>query len=330
MRCILVLILLVLPTNGMARSPTVAVDPLTAWNAGAAKSSIVAFVKRVTEPKSVDFVPVPDRIAVFDNDGTLWTEGPLYTPTEFSLARVRALAPTHPGWTTVEPFKSILAGEGRQILATMGDKGYVDLINATYAGMTNEEFVASVKTWVTTAQQPRFKRPYVSCVYLPMLQLLKFLRSKGFKTYIVSGSDAEFIRPWSEQAYGIPPEQVIGTRMKLQFEVTASGAVINRLRELDFYNDGSSKPIGIQQMIGRRPLAAFGNSDGDLQMLQWATAGNKRGFALYVHHTDAEREYAYDRDSDVGRLSKGLDEARAKGWTVVDMKKDWRTIFPPL
>ncbi len=305
-----------------------AAGPLPSWNEGPTKASIVEFVNKVTKEGSPTFVPESERIATFDNDGTLWAEQPMYFQLFFTLDRVRALAPQHPEWKTTQPFKAALEGD-MKTLAASGEKGLLELLMATHAGMTTSEFEAIVKQWIATARHPTTGRPYTKMVYQPMLELLAYLRANGFKTYIVSGGGIEFIRPWSDEVYGVPPEQVIGSSIKTKFEMRDGKPVLVRLPEINFINDKEGKPIGINQYIGRRPIAAFGNSDGDLQMLQWTTAGDGPRFALYVHHTDAKREWAYDRESIVGRLDKGLDEARAKNWTVVDMKNDWKVIFPP-
>jgi hypothetical protein len=302
-------------------------DVLPSWNDGATKQSIVEFVEKVTRATSPDFVPPAERIAVFDNDGTLWAERPMYFQLLFALDRVKVLAPQHPEWEGKEPFASLLKGDVKGALAD-GMKAVVDIIMATHAGMTTAEFETIVSDWIATARHPTTQRPYTEMVYQPMLELLAYLRANGFKTFIVSGGGIEFMRPWSEKVYGIPPEQVIGSSIKVKYELRDGEPVLVRLPELDFYDDKEGKPVAIHQQIGRRPIAAFGNSDGDLQMLQWTTAGQGPRFALYVHHTDAEREWAYDRSSSIGRLDKGLDEAQAKGWTLVDMKQDWKVIYP--
>ncbi len=301
-------------------------DPLPSWNDGAAKKAIVAFVEKVTREGSADFVPVPERIATFDNDGTLWAEQPMYFQALFVFDRIKALVPQHPEWKGKEPFASVLKGDVKSALAG-GERALMEMVMATHTGMTTEEFEKTVKDWIATAKHPVTKRPYTEMVYQPMLELLAYLRANGFKTYIVSGGGIEFMRPWTEKVYGIPPEQVIGSSVKTKFEIRDGKAVLVRLPELSFINDREGKPVGINQIIGRRPIAAFGNSDGDLQMLQWTAAGSGPRFCLYVHHDDAKREWAYDRQSSIGRLDKGLDEAAAKGWTVVSMKDDWRQVF---
>jgi len=302
-------------------------DPLPSWNEGPAKRAIFEFVAKVTRPGTPDFVPVPQRIATFDNDGTLWAEKPMYTQLLFALDRVKALAPQHPEWKEKEPFASLLKGDVQAVLAG-GEHVALEIVMATHAGITTAEFDAIVKDWIASARHPATGRPYTRMVYQPMLELLNYLRANGFKTFIVSGGGIEFMRPWTEAVYGIPPERVVGSSIQTKFEIRDGKPVLVRLPKVDFIDDKEGKPVGINQHIGRRPLAAFGNSDGDLQMLQWTMAGEGPRFALYVHHTDGEREWAYDRNSSVGKLDKGLDEAKAKGWTLVDMKKDWQRIYP--
>ncbi|MCU0224343.1 MAG: haloacid dehalogenase-like hydrolase [Acidobacteria bacterium] len=305
-----------------------ATDPLPSWNDGPSKARIVAFVRAVTEPGGKDYVPPAERIAVFDNDGTLWTEQPAYFQLMFALDRVKALAPQHPEWKTKQPFKAALEGD-MKALAASGEKGLLELVMASHGGMTTDEFQQAVRQWLATARHPRFKRPYTDLVYQPMLELLAYLRANGFRTWIVSGGGIEFVRAFSEERYGIPPEQVVGSTVKTRFELRDGVPVLVRLPEIDFIDDKAGKPVGINRQVGRRPIAAFGNSDGDLQMLQWTTAGPGARFGLIVRHTDAEREYAYDRESHVGRLDTALAEAAAKGWVVVDMKADWKAIYPP-
>lgn len=303
-------------------------DPLPSWNDTAPKKAIVAFVERVTTENTPDFVPEPARIAVFDNDGTLWVEHPMYTQLAFALDRVKVLAPEHPEWKDQQPFKAVLEGD-LKALAAAGEKGLAELIMTTHAGMTVYQFQQIVTDWLATARDPRFKRPYTELVYQPMLELLAYLRANGFKTYIVSGGGVEFMRPWTEQVYGVPPEQVVGSSIKTEFKMRDGVPVLLRLPEINFVDDKAGKPVGINAAIGRRPIAAFGNSDGDLQMLQWTTLGGSTPrFGMIVHHTDAEREYAYDRDTPFGRLDQALDIAPDNGWTVVDMKADWKEIFP--
>jgi phosphoglycolate phosphatase-like HAD superfamily hydrolase len=301
-------------------------SPLPSWNDGAAKQAIVAFVQRVTKPGTPDFVPEPQRIAAFDNDGTLWAEQPMYFQLAFTIDRMKALAPQHPDWKTKQPFKAVLEGH-LEALAASGEKGIGELIAATHAGMTTDEFATIVTDWAATSRHPRFQRPYTECVYAPMVELLSYLRGNGFKTYIVSGGGVEFMRPWAESVYGIPPEQVIGSSGKLRLEWRGEKPVLVKLPAIDFVNDREGKPVGIQQRIGKRPIFTFGNSDGDHQMLQWTAAGAGARFVGLLRHTDAEREWAYDRQSSIGRLDKALDEAIAKSWTVVDMKRDWKRVF---
>jgi phosphoserine phosphatase len=304
-----------------------AADPLPSWNDGKAKDAIIEFVERATDDGEPEFVPVAERVAVFDNDGTLWPEQPMYFQLLFAIDRVRELAPNHPEWKTKEPFASLLKGDMKKALAG-GEHAILEIVMATHAGMTTQEFEDVVEKWIASAKHPVTKRPYTSMVYQPMLEVLEYLRANDFKTFIVSGGGIEFMRPWAQEVYGIPPEQVIGSSIKIVYEVREGEPVLVRQSEINFINDKAGKPVGIHTQIGRRPIAAFGNSDGDLEMLQWTTAGQRPGFALYVHHTDAEREWSYDRSSSVGRLDKGLDQARAKGWTVVDMKRDWKVIYP--
>jgi hypothetical protein len=301
-------------------------DPLPSWNDGPAKQAIVNFVAKVTKEGSPDFVAVPERIAVFDNDGTLWAEQPMYFQLAFILDRVKALAPQHPEWKEKEPFKSVLAGDPKSVFAG-GEHALMEQAMATHAGMTTEQFEKIVTDWITTAKHPTTGRLYTEMVYQPMLELLVYLRANGFKTFIVSGGGIEFMRPWTEKVYGIPPEQVIGSSIKTEFELRDGKPVLVRLPEVNFIDDKAGKPVGINSHIGRRPIAAFGNSDGDLQMLQWTAADDRPHFCLLIRHTDAEREWAYDRQSPIGRLDKALDEAQGRGWTVVDMEKDWTCVF---
>ena len=302
-------------------------DPLPSWNEGATKQAIVEFVRSVTDKSGPQYVPPEQRIATFDNDGTLWAEQPIYFQGFFTFDRVKALAPQHPEWKEKQPFKAVLENDMKALAAT-GEKGVGEIVMTTHAGMTTEEFEKIVKDWIATAKHPKFNRPFTDLVYEPMLELLAYLRENGFKIYIVSGGGVEFMKPWTEKVYGIPPEQVVGSSIKLKFEMRDGKPVLIRLPEIDFIDDGPGKPVGIQKFIGRRPIAAFGNSDGDLQMLQWTAAGEGLRFMLLVHHTDAEREWAYDRQSPIGRLDKALDEAQSRRWAVVDMKKDWKKVFP--
>ncbi|MDQ0561487.1 phosphoglycolate phosphatase-like HAD superfamily hydrolase [Rhizobium mesoamericanum] len=302
-------------------------DPLPSWNDTAPKAAILSFVEKVTKQGSPEFVPEPKRIAVFDNDGTLWVEQPMYTQLAFALDRVKTLAPQHPEWKDVQPFKAALEGDIKT-LAASGEKGLLEIILVTHTGMTTSEFEKVVTEWLSTARDPKFKRPYTELVYQPMVELLSYLRANGFKTIIVTGGGVEFVRPWAEKVYGVPPEQVIGSSIKTQFKMQDDTPTLYRLPEINFIDDKAGKPVGINQEIGRRPIAAFGNSDGDLEMLQWTTmAGAPARLGMLVHHTDTEREYAYDRDTEFGRLDKALDAAPIAGWTVIDMKADWKQIF---
>ncbi len=289
-------------SSAFAQSPSS--NPLPSWNDGAAKGAITDFVGRVTHETGPDFVPAPERIATFDNDGTLWAEQPIYVQFAFMIDRVRALASKHPDWKRRQPFKTVLDGD-HKALAALDARELLTLMAATHTNMTTDDFTTAVSDWIATARHPRFDRPYTDLVYQPMVELLRYLRANGFKTFIVSGGGVEFMRPWAERAYGIPPEQVVGS----------SG------------DDGPGKPVGINRFIGRRPIFAFGNSDGDQQMLQWTADSSGARFMGLVHHTDVEREWAYDRQSHVGKLDRALDEAKTRGWTVVDMKRDWRTVF---
>ena len=304
-----------------------AADELPSWNDVPSKENLIAFVQDVTTQGSPNFVPVAKRIAVFDNDGTLWSEQPMYFQLVYIIDRVKELAPQHPEWKTEEPFASLLKGDTAAAMAG-GEKGILELTMATHGGMTTAEFETSVASWLATARHPKTGLLYTEMVYQPMLEVLAYLRANDFKTFIVSGGGVEFMRVFTEKAYGIPPEQVIGSSVKTKFEMRDGTPVIMRLPEINFIDDKDTKPIAINLHIGRRPVAAFGNSDGDLQMLQWTDAGAGARFCMYVHHTDAEREWAYDRESHIGKLDKGLDEAAAKGWTMVDMKKDWKVVYP--
>ena len=302
-------------------------DPLPSWNEGASKQAVIRFVQAVSTEGGDSFVKPAERIAVFDNDGTLWSEKPMYFQLAFALERVKTLAPLHPEWLQQQPFKAVLEGDLKTVLAG-GEHALLELVMATHAGTTTDEFAQIVKDWLASARHPETGRPYTDMVYQPMLELLAYLRANGFKTYIVSGGGVEFMRPWTETVYGIPPEQVIGSSIKTAYELRDGAPVLVRLPEINFIDDKAGKPVGINQHIGRRPIAAFGNSDGDLQMLEWTTAADGARFALLVHHTDAEREWDYDRNSAIGRLDKALDKAHANGWTVVDMKKEWKAVYP--
>jgi hypothetical protein len=323
----LILLCALLPTVLRAQGAS-ASDPLPSWNDGPTKKAILAFVEKTTTPNAPGFLGVDERVITFDNDGTLWVEQPMYTQLAFALDRVKQLAPQHPEWKTEQPFQGVLEGDMKAVGAT-GEMGLMKLMMASHAGMTTDEFQKIVVDWMATHQHPRFKRPYTECVYQPMLELLSYLRANGFKTFIVSGGGVEFMRPWSQKVYGIPPNQVVGSSIKTQFELRDGQPVLMRLAELEFIDDGPGKPVGINRFIGIHPVGAVGNSDGDQQMLEWAASGSGPRLLLLVHHTDAEREYAYDKPSRVGQLDKALTEANAKGWTVIDMKRDWKTVFPP-
>jgi phosphoglycolate phosphatase-like HAD superfamily hydrolase len=307
-------------------STALAADPLPSWNDTSPKKTIIAFVEKVTKEGSPDFVPPPERIATFDNDGTLWAEQPIYFQYEFALDRIKSLAPHHPEWKDKEPFSRVIAGDTKAFLAG-GEKSLLTVMAVAHSGVTTEQFDKIVKEWLATAKHPKTGLHYTQMVYQPMLELLAYLRANGFKTFIVSGGGVEFIRGFAEKTYGIPPEQVIGSQGKLRFELRNGKPVLVKLPEVQFVDDKEGKPVAIETFIGRRPIAAFGNSDGDLEMLEWTTTGPGPRFGLIVHHTDGEREWAYDRKSHVGKLDKALDEAGARGWTVVSMKNDWKTIF---
>jgi phosphoglycolate phosphatase-like HAD superfamily hydrolase len=304
-----------------------AADALPGWNESPMRARIVEFVQRVTDPRRADYVPPAERIAVFDNDGTLWPEKPVYFQLLFAVDRIRALAPAHPEWKDQEPFKSAIAGDLAG-LAAGGEHALIELVMASHAGNTAEEFAEIVSAWLATARHPQTGRRYDEMVYQPMRELLGYLRANGFKTYIVSGGGIEFMRPWVERVYGIPPEQVVGSSIRTKYEVRDGKPVIVRLPEVEFIDDKAGKPVGIHKFIGRRPILAAGNSDGDFQMLEYTTSGAGPSLGLIVRHDDAEREYAYDRDSSIGRLDRALDEAPRRGWMVVSMKADWRVVYP--
>jgi phosphoglycolate phosphatase-like HAD superfamily hydrolase len=302
-------------------------DPLPSWNNGEVKESIIDFVDGVTNETSPDYVKPADRIATFDNDGTLWSEQPYYFQLQFALDRVKAMSVDHPEWVNNPLFKAVLDNDIKKVLS-FGEHGLLELVMATHAGMTTEEFSRIVTEWINTANHPETNKLYKEMVYQPMLEVLDYLRANSFKTYIVSGGGVDFMRPWTDEIYGIPADQVIGSSGKVKFEMKDGQPVLIKLPELNFIDDKEGKPVGIHQFIGKRPIAAFGNSDGDLEMLQWTGGGKGKKLMVYIHHTDAEREWAYDRDSHIGRLSEGLDEAREKGWIIVDMKNDWNQIYP--
>ena len=319
---LLAMMLLILSSFAYAES-----DPLPSWNDTAAKRAIIEFVKKTTEKGSPDFVPPAKRIATFDNDGTLWSEQPIYFQALFIVDRIKQLAPQHPDWKNEEPFASVLNGDLQGAFAG-GERALVELAMVTHADTTTDEFSKIVNDWIASAKHPKTGRLYTEMVYQPMLELLDYLRAEGFKTFIVSGGGIEFMRPWTEHVYGIPPEQVIGSSIKTKYEIRDGEPVLNRLPELNFIDDKAGKPVGINQHIGRRPIMAFGNSDGDFEMLEWTTAGTGPRFGLLVHHTDDKREWAYDRDSHIGRLDRGLDEGPRRGWNIVNMKDDWKVIYP--
>jgi phosphoserine phosphatase len=318
---LVVLLVAFMSSNASAR------DPLPSWNDGPAKKAVMEFVAAVTDGNGKDYVEPAERIATFDNDGTLWVEYPMYTQALFAFDRVKKLAPQHPEWKTKQPFQGVLENDMKAVGAT-GMKGLMEIVMATHSGMTATEFEQDVSNWLATTQQPKFKRLYTECVYEPQIELLAYLRANGFKTFIVSGGGKAFMRPMSEQTYAIPPEQVVGSSVVTEFQVKEGKPVLVRMPKINFINDKAGKPVGIYQHIGRRPILAFGNSDSDMQMIEYTLAGEGRRMGLFVHHTDADREYAYDRASHVGTLDKALDQADADGWILVDMKEDWKAVFP--
>lgn len=326
-RRIVIAAVVLLAVSLPASAPAAGGDPLPSWNDGPAKKRIVSFVGAVTDERGPHHVPVAGRIAVFDNDGTLWGEQPMYVQLAFALDRVRELAPAHPEWKEKEPFRSVLAGDLRGAVAG-GEKALLELVMASHAGNTTDEFEAIVRAWLATARHPTLYRPYPALVYQPMLELLDYLRANGFKTFLVSGGGVEFLRVFAEQAYGVPPEQVIGSSIRVKYESDVTSPRLTRLPELDFLDDKAGKPVAIHSHIGRRPIAAFGNSDGDFEMLEWTTTGPGLRLGMLVRHDDAKREFAYDRESSVGRLDRGLEQASARGWVVTSMKSDWARIHP--
>ena len=308
---------------------TAATDPLPSWNEGASKTAIIEYVEKVTTVNSKNFIAKEDRIAVFDNDGTLWTEKPFYPQLRFAMDRIVALAPENPEWQKNPTLKAAIDGDVKAALKG-GEHAILEMVMASHANMTTDEFAQIVTDWITTARDPKTGRLYTERVFQPMIELLDYLRDNDFTPYIVSGGGIEFMRPWTESAYGIPPEQIIGSSITTQFENTANGPVLRRLPEIDFIDDKAGKPVAINKFIGKKPVFVFGNSDGDWQMIQWTESNDKLTFSGIVHHTDADREYAYDRDSSVGRLNKAMDDAKAKGWTLVDMKAEWKMVYPPM
>jgi len=315
------LLTLVLPLLAQAN------EPLPSWNDGPAKKSIIEFVQAVTDQSSKDFVKPADRIAVFDNDGTLWSEQPGYFEELFAFDEIKRMAPQHPEWKDQQPFKAVLEND-HKALAESGMEGLLKIFMASHAGLTTDEFRNNVQAWLSKARHPTTGKPYTEMIYQPMLEMLDYLRSQQFKTYIVSGGDTGFMRAFAEKVYGIPPEQVIGTTFVTSYQFKDGKASIVRTPKVAHNDDGPGKPVSIDAVIGRRPILAFGNSDGDLQMLQWTAAGPGKRLMGLVHHTDAKREWAYDRQSNIGRLDKALDEANSRGWTVVDMASEWRRIYP--
>jgi phosphoglycolate phosphatase-like HAD superfamily hydrolase len=302
------------------------IDYLTSWSDGNSKNAIIDFVSKTTTEGSAFYIPASDRIACFDNDGTLWSEQPMYFQLAFALDRITAMAPEHPEWKTKQPFKALLEGDLKTALSG-GEHALLEIVMATHAGMTTEEFSAIVKEWINNAKHPQTKKLYKQMVYKPMLELLDYLRANGYKTFIVSGGGIDFMRPWVEEVYGIPPDQVVGSSGKVKYEVNNGFPEIVKLPEINFIDDKEGKPVGIHQYIGKRPAFTAGNSDGDYAMLQWTTAGSGARFGMIIHHTDSLREYAYDRESSIGRLNKGLDDAVTNNWVVVDMKEDWKEIY---
>lgn len=305
------------------------VDPLPSWNDNSIKARIIDFVRVVTDPEDPAFVDPEDRVATFDNDGTLWVEQPLYAELAFALHRVKDLAKVHPEWKDQQPFKAVLEDD-RDALVSAGTRGLIEIVMASHTGMSTTLFDTIVEEWLRDARHPKLQKPYTELYYQPQLELLRYLEAKGFKTFIVSGGSVEFIRMFSEEVYGIPRERVIGTSIKTRYDVQAGKPTLMRLPEIDHVDDKAGKPVGIHQHIGRRPILAFGNSDGDLQMLEWTTTGSVGSrLGLLLHHDDAEREYAYDRNSSIGKLDQAIDSAEQSGWLIVSMKNDWNAVFAP-
>ena len=305
---------------------TIVSDPLPSWNEGQTKKTIISFVETVTNESNPDYIKPADRIAVFDNDGTLWSEQPYYFQLQFALDRVKTLAPEHPEWKKNPVLQAVISDDMAKVLS-FGEKGLLEIVALSHSGITTDEFSDAVLTWINTAKHPKTGKLYKEMVYQPMIEVLEYFRANGFKTYIVSGGGVDFMRPWTQEVYGVPAEQVVGSSMKVAFEIRDGKPVLVKLPEINFIDDKEGKPIGIHQYIGKKPVAAFGNSDGDLQMLQYTASNNLKSLCVYIHHTDSVREWAYDRNSHIGKLDAGLDEASAKNWTVADMKSDWRNIY---
>ena len=319
--------LVIILFSGSVSAGQTTVDPLPSWNSGTTRQHIIDFVAGVTDPDNSAYVPVNERIATFDNDGTLWSEKPTYFQLLFIFDRVKQMAADHPEWKTTEPFKAVLENDMTALHAA-GMHGLLELAMATHAGMTTDEFAVVVRKWLETARHPTTGRAYTQMVYQPMLELINYLRANEFTVFIVSGGGIEFMRPWTEAVYGIPPEQVVGSSIETRYEVRDGKPVIVRDPKIHFIDDKETKPVAINRFIGRRPILAGGNSDGDFEMLEWSTAGDGARLGLLVHHTDAEREWAYDRESSEGRLVRGLDEAGERGWLLIDMAQDWKEIYP--
>jgi phosphoglycolate phosphatase-like HAD superfamily hydrolase len=315
------------PDHQVAEHTTTQADPLPSWNEGASKKSIIDFVTKTTTECNPDFVPVRDRIACFDNDGTLWSEQPMYFQLAFAIDEIKRMAPQHPEWKTKQPLKALLEGDIHAVLVG-GEPALMEIMKVTHSGMTTEAFEKSVKDWIRTARHPKTGTEYTSMVYQPMLELLDYLRGSGFKTFIVSGGGVDFMRPWMEQVYGIPPDQIVGSSGKVKYEVMDGKPTLTKMPEVNFIDDKEGKPIGIHQYIGKRPVFTAGNSDGDYAMLQWTTSSPGPRFGMIVHHTDSIREVAYDRGSHIGKLEKGLDDAMKNNWVLVSMKDDWKIVFP--
>ncbi|HEX6847844.1 MAG TPA: HAD family hydrolase [Chitinophagaceae bacterium] len=315
------------PATNTPIAETVNTDPLPSWNDGSLKQSIIAYVKDVTDSTGKNFIPVADRIATFDNDGTLWSEQPLYFQLFYSIDQVKAMAPQHPDWNNKQPYKSVLDNNMEELMK-QGEKGLLQIVASSHAGMTTDQFESTISRWIDTAKNPVKKKLYKELVFQPMLELVKYLQANDFKVFIVSGGGIEFMRAWAEDVYGIPKDQIIGSSIKSKYDYNKGDPRIIKLAELDFFDDKEGKPVAIQKYIGRKPVFAAGNSDGDLQMLQWAASNKYKNFELYVHHTDSTREWAYDRKSHIGQFDKGWDVAVAKKWAIADMKNDWKVIYP--